>query len=91
MAFRPPRHCFSAFFACARNWRAFLVYSLAILVVATLVPGLLLGILAAMLPDGAGLMTVLAMVLVVLVLAPTLFASFYVSYRDVFVASEADA
>jgi hypothetical protein len=31
------------------------------------------------------------MVLVVLVLAPTLFASFYVSYRDVFVASEADA
>ncbi len=89
--FSPAKALFFSFFACARNWRAFLVYSLAILVVATLVPGLLLGILAAMLPDGAGLMTVLAMVLVVLVLAPTLFASFYVSYRDVFVASEADA
>jgi hypothetical protein len=31
-------------------------------------------------------LTVLMTVLVILVLAPTLFASFYVSYRDVFVS-----
>jgi hypothetical protein len=56
----PAKALFFSFVACARNWRAFLVYSLAILVVATLVPGLLLGILAALLPDGAALLTVLA-------------------------------
>ena len=77
--------------ACMRNWRAFLVYSVAILVVATLVPGLILGVLAAMLPSGAALLTVLMTVLLILVLAPTLFASFYVSYREVFVAVDEDA
>jgi hypothetical protein len=77
----PAKALFFSFVACLRNWRAFLVYSLAILVVATLVPGLLLGILAALMPSGAALLTVLMTVLIILVLAPTLFASFYVSYR----------
>ena len=88
----PGKALFFSFIACARNWRAFLVYSLAILVAATVLPGLLLGMLAALLPDGAGLLTVLMTVLLILILAPTLFASFYVSYRDVFVSSvESDA
>jgi hypothetical protein len=86
----PAKALFFSFVACLRNWRAFLVYSLAILVVATLVPGLLLGVLASLIPGGAGLLTVLGTVLVILVLAPTLFASFYVSYRDVFVTLEDD-
>ncbi len=89
--FSPAKALFFSFVACARNWRAFLVYSLAILLVAMLVPALFLGVLAALLPDSAALLTVLAAVLVILVLAPTLFASFYVSYRDVFVATETDA
>jgi hypothetical protein len=88
----PAKALFFSFVACARNWRAFLVYSLALLVAATLLPGLLLGTLAALLPDGAALLTVVVTVLLVLILAPTLFASFYVSYRDVFVsATESDA
>jgi len=88
----PAKALFFSFIACARNWRAFLVYSLALLVAATLLPGLLLGTLAALLPDGAALLTVVLTVLLVLILAPTVFASFYVSYRDVFVtATESDA
>jgi hypothetical protein len=47
MDLSPAKALFFSFIACLRNWRAFLVYSLAILVVATLLPGLLLGILAA--------------------------------------------
>jgi len=42
----PAKALFFSFIACARNWRAFLVYSLALLVAATLLPGLLLGTLA---------------------------------------------
>ena len=87
----PAKAMFFSFVACLRNWRPFLVYSLAIGVVATLVPGIVLGILAALLPSGASLVLVLMMVLLILVLAPTLFASFYVSYRDVFVSADDDA
>jgi len=87
----PAKALFFSFVACLRNWRPFLVYSLAIGVVATLVPGIVLGILAALLPSGASLVLVLMMVLLILVLAPTLFASFYVSYRDVFVSADDDA
>ncbi|MCB1933479.1 MAG: hypothetical protein KDI45_13560 [Candidatus Accumulibacter sp.] len=89
----PAKALFFSFIACVRNWRAFLVYSLAILAAATLLPGLLVGILVALLPDGAALFTVLLSVLLILILAPTLFASFYVSYRDVFVtgAAQSDA
>ena len=46
----PAKALFFSFVACLRNWRPFLVYSLAIGVVATLVPGIVLGILAALLP-----------------------------------------
>ncbi|MBK8580057.1 MAG: hypothetical protein IPN78_18185 [Candidatus Accumulibacter sp.] len=87
----PAKALFFSFVACLRNWRPFLVYSLAIGVVATLVPGIVLGVLAALLPSGASLVLVLMMVLLILVLAPTLFASFYVSYRDVFVSADDDA
>lgn len=89
--FSPGKALFFSFVACLRNWRAFLVYSLAITVLATLLPGLLLGVLASLLPSGAALMTMLVTVLIILVVAPTLFASFYVSYRDVFVKPEDDA
>jgi len=87
----PAKALFFSFIACLRNWRAFLVYSLAIIVVATLVPGLILGILATLLPGSAALLAIVMTVLLILVLAPTLFASFYISYRDVFVTFEDDA
>ncbi|TXH26936.1 MAG: hypothetical protein E6Q99_03985 [Elusimicrobia bacterium] len=82
---------FFSFFACARNWRAFLTYSLALLLVALLLPMVVIGVLAAVLPESAGLATSLAMILIILVLAPTVFASFYVSYREVFVTGGSDA
>ncbi|WP_291992354.1 BPSS1780 family membrane protein [Candidatus Accumulibacter sp. ACC003] len=89
-ALSPGKALFFSFVACLRNWRAFLVYSLAVMVAAMLVP-LLLGVVAALLPNIAGLLTVLMTILLILILAPTLFASFYVSYRDVFVSTSGDA
>mgnify|MGYP001241820200 CR=1 FL=1 len=83
----PGKALFFSFVACARNWRAFMVYGLAIAAIATLLPMLLLGIVALLLPAGTGLLTLLLTMLIVLVLAPTMFASFYVSYRDVFVSN----
>ncbi len=83
--FQPGKSLFFSFVACARNWRAFMVYGLVIAGIATILPALLLGIFALLLPGGTGLVTLLLTMLIVLVLAPTMFASFYVSYRDVFV------
>ena len=77
---------FFSFVACLRNWRAFLVYSASIAVVGALLPGLLVGVFSAMSAGGAGLLSVALTSLIVLVLLPTLYASFYVSYRDVFVS-----
>lgn len=89
--FSPGKALFFSFVACARNWRAFLVYSLALAIVATVLPGLLLGVLGVLLPAGSNMLAVLAIVFLVLVLAPTIFASFYISYRDVFEAVARDA
>ena len=77
---------FFSFVACLRNWRAFLVYSASIAVVGALLPGLLVGVFSSMFAGGAGLLSVALTSLIVLVLLPTLYASFYVSYRDVFVS-----
>ena len=56
-----------------------------------LLPGLLLGILAMLTPDGAVFFATLLSVPMLLIFAPTLFASFYISYRDVFIAVDDDA
>jgi hypothetical protein len=77
---------FFSFFASLRNWRAFLVYGIAVAVVAGLVPGAAFSALAvaARGSQGAqGMMSMLALVVVVTLL-PALYASFYASYRDVF-------
>ncbi|WP_153110411.1 BPSS1780 family membrane protein [Propionivibrio limicola] len=74
---------FFSFIACLRNWRAFFVYTVAVIVVGALVPGFVLGLLK---PAGGGELFSAAMTFFVIgVLLPTLYASFYVSYRDVFV------
>jgi ABC-type transport system involved in multi-copper enzyme maturation permease subunit len=77
---------FFSFFAALRNWRAFLVYGVAVAIVAGLVPGVAFSMLAVAVRGSqaaAGLMSALALVVVVTLL-PTLYASFYASYRDVF-------
>lgn len=82
---------FFSFVACLRNWRAFIAYALAMMVFGALIPGLLLGVLAMLVPGGMGFFATLFSIPLLLVLAPTLFASFYVSYRDVFVVIDDDA
>lgn len=77
--------------ACLRNWRAFLAYSLAILVFGALLPGLLFTLLTLLLPGADSLLAVLFSFPLLFVFTPTLFASFYVSYCEVFVRIEDNA
>ncbi|WP_303785847.1 BPSS1780 family membrane protein [Azovibrio restrictus] len=83
-----PKALFFSFIACLRNWRAFLVYGLGLVAVGAILPGAVLGLLGGLFPGAAGLITSLVTLPLLLVLAPTVFASFYISYRDVFVARE---
>ncbi|HNJ51987.1 MAG TPA: BPSS1780 family membrane protein [Accumulibacter sp.] len=83
--FSPGKALFFSFVACLRNWRAFLVYSLAVAFVCMLAPVFLLGLLAVLLQESSALVSGLVVVGTILVIAPTVFASFYVSFRDVFV------
>ena len=82
---------FFSFVACLRNWRAFIAYAVAILVFAALIPGVILGLLATVMPESVSFFALLFTVPLILIFAPTLFASFYASYRDVFVAVDEDA
>jgi hypothetical protein len=88
-AMPPAQALFYSFFASLANWRAFLAYGAAVALVMIVLPTLAL--LAMVLLSGGALR--LAPMLLVLPLAlimlPTLFASFYASYRDVFGAAPA--
>lgn len=75
---------FFSFVASLMNWRAFLGYGLAATVVTVVIPFVAL---SALLFLSGGKLKVGVMMLVfplLVVLLPTLFASFYASYRDVF-------
>lgn len=82
------RALFFSFVACWMNWRAFIAYGAAVLIAVGVVPGVLLGLLLLLVPGAAGLLSALFMVLMALVVAPVIFASFYASYRDIFGISE---
>jgi hypothetical protein len=79
---------FFSFIACSMNWRPFVVYGLGLLLVAAVIPGILLGLLLIVLPGLQHVATVLVSVTMALIVAPTVFASFYVGYRDIFGISE---
>jgi len=87
----PGKSLFFSFVACLRNWRAFLIYSAAIMVVGAVIPGLVVGLLSSLLSDGGEMFSVTLTLAIVFILLPTLYASFYVSYRDVFVTVDEDA
>lgn len=75
---------FFSFIASWRNWRAFLMYGLALILVGAILPGLIL-VIAGLLSEA--LLTILSIalrMLLIFVLAPTMVASVYLSYRDVF-------
>lgn len=80
----PLKSMFFSSVAAWRNWRAFAMFTLAAVVVAGILPGLLLILISQI----AGLATNVAFVAVRMVLiflvAPVLTASIYVSYRDIF-------
>ena len=81
---------FFSFIASWRNWRAFAMYAFAIGIVGVLVPGIIL-VLASLV--SAPLVTVASVVLrmmMMFVLAPSLVASMYLSYRDVFQAASSE-
>ncbi|HSD53892.1 MAG TPA: BPSS1780 family membrane protein [Burkholderiales bacterium] len=83
---------FFSFFASLRNWRAFFVYGTAVAVFAGLLPGVAFSMLAVAvrgLQGAAGVISTVALVVVVILL-PTLYASFYASYRDVFADQPSD-
>ncbi len=84
----PAKALFFSFFACLMNWRAFLAYGAVSAVVLLVLPLAVVSIVA------LASLSVPAMSLVfplLIVLLPTLFASFYASYRDVFGAEPAGA
>jgi hypothetical protein len=67
-----------------RNWKAFTVYSLALIGLTAILPGVLLGLVASISPTLAGLLSTAFLFALLAVLGPTLFASFYISYREIF-------
>lgn len=89
---------FYSFFAALGNWRAFIAYGLALMllsVVCSLALFVLALLVRGLLGDKSQNAFVLVMLPVMLTYVPTLFASFYASYRDVFApppaAPEAEA
>jgi hypothetical protein len=80
----PVKALFYSFFASLLNWRAFFAYGAAVGVVLFLLPSVLLLVLV-LLSGGTLRLQPMALVLpLALIMLPTLFASFFASYRDVF-------
>jgi hypothetical protein len=85
---------FYSFFAAMSNWRAFLAYGLAVMVLSAACSFVLFALallLRVVLGNSSQNAFVLAMLPVMLTYVPTLFASFYASYRDVFPESGSGA
>ena len=83
-AMGPAQALFYSFFAAAMNLRALLVYFVDAAAVTVVIPFLLLGALM-LASGGRPKYNVMALIFpLLLFLLPTLFASFYASYRDVF-------
>ncbi|MEY4592904.1 MAG: hypothetical protein RIR18_1799 [Pseudomonadota bacterium] len=79
---------FFSFIACLRNGPAFLAYGVSLFLFGVLLPVTVLSMLSAVIPEASGLLAAMVIVPMVMVFAPTVMASFYVSYRDVFAVSE---
>jgi hypothetical protein len=75
---------FFSLVACLRNWRPFLLYLLALPAAAFAGVCVLLAI-GSLFGSGVEMMAVMAVVAISLILMPVWHASFYVSYRDIFV------
>ena len=76
---------FFSFFACLRNWKAFMIYGAGIMMISAVLPGVVLGVLSSIVGGGVGVLSIVIVLALIFVFLPTLFASFYVSARDIFV------
>lgn len=79
---------FFSLIACIRNSSAFLAFGVSFVLYGALLPVTILSALSTLLPQASGLLSALVLVPMVMVFAPTVMASFYVSYRDVFAVSD---
>jgi len=77
----PAKSLFFSFFACLMNWRAFLAYGAISALLAVALPFAVLSVVLLASLKVAAMSLVFPLLIVLL---PTLFASFYASYRDVF-------
>ena len=78
---------FFSFFACLMNWKAFLAYGAVTLMVTLVIPFVALTAVAFATGGAIKLSAPLVFPLLIILL-PTLFASFYASYRDIFGSPE---
>jgi hypothetical protein len=77
---------FFSFIASWRNWRAFTLYGLTLILVGALLPGLILVIAGLLSEQLLAILSIALRMLLIFVLAPTMVGSVYLSYRDVFAA-----
>ena len=75
---------FFSFVASWRNWRCFAMYGLALALVGAALPGLILIVAGTLSQSLLSILSVALRMLLIFILAPTMVASVYLSYRDVF-------
>jgi hypothetical protein len=84
----PAKSLFFSFYACLVNWRAFLGYGALATLLMVVLPFVALTFLVLITGGAVGLSMMGLLAALLIVLLPTLLASFYASYRDVFAQQE---
>lgn len=80
----PVKSLFFSTVASWRNWRAFGMFTVAVIVMAGIVPGLILVVISQISGFALGTALIALRMLLVFLVAPVLTASIYISYRDIF-------
>ena len=86
-----PKALFFSFFAVLMNWRAFIAYGIVTALVTVVLPFATLLAMTAMSGGKAQLAATGMLFPLILIIMPTLFGSFYASYRDIFGAPADEA
>ena len=79
---------FFSYVACIRNWRAFLTYFSAVLILTLLFMSLAVGVLTPLFPPSGEAVVAIVSAMVIVLFAPMMYGSFYAAYRDIFVTIE---
>ncbi|MFN6961854.1 MAG: BPSS1780 family membrane protein, partial [Rhodocyclaceae bacterium] len=80
----PAKSLFFSTVASLRNWRALLMFSLAAIVFAGILPGVILILVAQISGMALSVALIVLRMLLVFLVAPALTASIYIGYRDIF-------